>query len=200
MDSTQFVLLLLKLFRLQCSFSPRRFLFIFLPGFPPKLAWFCSFPFCISFFSSVFPGSSDLRAVISHPAIESTQRMAHDQSLPALIYSSRKTHSASSVVALKNSSLQSLLFFSPLPFFFLSLCFVSFIEQAAASWSRVASVHSHWCLGVVRYLTRALMTNMIPCIHSDHTTKQRAKWRNGNAFFLFLFFLRLVMLRGSTAS
>ncbi|KAK3512458.1 hypothetical protein QTP70_013000 [Hemibagrus guttatus] len=34
-------------------------------------------------------GSSDLRAVISHPAIESTQRMAHDQSLSALIYSSQ---------------------------------------------------------------------------------------------------------------
>lgn len=35
-DSTQFVLLLLKLFRLQCSFLSLPF--FFLPGFPHKLA------------------------------------------------------------------------------------------------------------------------------------------------------------------
>lgn len=102
-DSTQFVLLLLILFILQWSFSPCLVLFcfgVFLVWFSTQIGMDFFFPslflyfFFFFFRSSVFPGSSDLRAVISHPAIETTQRMAHDQSLSALIYSSRKTHSA----------------------------------------------------------------------------------------------------------
>lgn len=120
--------------------------------FPSKLAWFF-FPFLYFFPSSVFPGSSDLHAVISHPAIESTQRMAHDQSLSALIYSSRKTLSALSVVALENSSAQSLF----LTFFvFLCLPLVSFSEQGTTFWSRDGSA-----------LTRVSGARPLPYSHSD---------------------------------
>lgn len=106
------------------------------PGFPPQIGMiFLSlsvfFFFLFLFPSSVFPGSSDPRAVISHPAIESTQRMAHDQSLSALIYSSRKTHSASSGGALENSRVQ----FSYSYFLrvFSRLSLVSFSEQQATA-------------------------------------------------------------------